>query len=378
MQSDPIIKIVSVEQTPRLLQLAGMFDFETDGTVKKLWRPSIDLNNKEWKIGLIVGPSGAGKSTIAKELWGERIEHKWSDNHSVVDDFPDSLSIKEITETLSSVGFNSPPSWVKPFSILSTGEQFRVSVARSAVESNDKPIVIDEFTSTVDRRVAKIGSAAIAKYVRKHEKQFVAVTCHYDVIDWLQPDWLYEPHTDNFAWRSLQRRPSIDLKIVKANHSAWRLFSQHHYLSASHNASSHTFVALWHDEPVAFSSWLYQPNASYKKTFARRIRREHRTVCLPDYQGISIGSILSETIASMWTALGYRAYSTTSHPAMISHRKNSKNWRFRKRPSFNKGVQQTGMLRNTTAISRLTASFQYVGENMERSTAMQLLDKQTV
>ena len=40
---------------------------------------------------------------------------------------------------------------------------------------------MDEFTSVVDRQVAQIGAHAIQKYVRKHGRQFVAVSCHYDI-----------------------------------------------------------------------------------------------------------------------------------------------------------------------------------------------------
>ena len=50
-------------------------------------------------------------------------------------------------------------------------------------------IVFDKFTSTVDRTVAQIGSIAVSKAVRKHSgKQFIAVSCHSDILDWLEPD----------------------------------------------------------------------------------------------------------------------------------------------------------------------------------------------
>ena len=41
--------------------------------------------------------------------------------------------------------------------------------------------VFDEYTSVVDRTVAQIGTAALAKTVRARGQQFVAVTCHEDV-----------------------------------------------------------------------------------------------------------------------------------------------------------------------------------------------------
>src|SRR4029077_5021989 len=65
-------------------------------------------------------------------------------------------------------------------------------------------IVMDEFTSVVDRTVAQIGSAALAKTVRQRGQKFIAVTCHEDVEDWLQPDWVYRPAPNFFAWGGFQ------------------------------------------------------------------------------------------------------------------------------------------------------------------------------
>src|SRR5207247_2426134 len=159
-----------------------------------------------------------------------------------------------------------------------TGEQFRVALARLLAYAPDLAVV-DEFTSVVDRTVAQIGSAALAKTVRRRGQQLVAVTCHEDVALWLQPDWTYRPATNTFAWRLLQCRPAIELVIGRAGRSAWRLFQQHHYLSHSLAPGSTCFVAWWRGQPVAFSAW--------RQTLTRRSgKREHRTVTLPDYQGV--------------------------------------------------------------------------------------------
>ena len=61
-------------------------------------------------------------------------------------------------------------------------------------------VVFDEFTSVVDRTVAQVGSYAISRAVRHQpEKQFIAVTCHFDVLDWLEPDWIYNTDTGEFT-----------------------------------------------------------------------------------------------------------------------------------------------------------------------------------
>ena len=59
-------------------------------------------------------------------------------------------------------------------------------------------IVFDEFTSVVNREVAKTGSFAISKAVRATKKKFVAVSCHRDVFEWLEPDWVYDTDCKQF------------------------------------------------------------------------------------------------------------------------------------------------------------------------------------
>ncbi len=61
-------------------------------------------------------------------------------------------------------------------------------------------VAFDEFTSVVDRNVAQIGSAAVAKGIRSGQIRcrFVAVTCHYDILEWLAPDWIIDMATREF------------------------------------------------------------------------------------------------------------------------------------------------------------------------------------
>ena len=122
-----------------------------------------------WQIGLIVGPSGSGKSTIARALFGPSIyrPEQWPTDRAVIDGLGE-RPIKEITHLFTAVGFSSPPSWVKPYNVLSNGEQFRCDLARALARGSDagQLVVFDEFTSVVDRNVARVVSAAIAKGIR--------------------------------------------------------------------------------------------------------------------------------------------------------------------------------------------------------------------
>jgi len=357
-----------IEETPRVLQVRGIFDLQPAAGERVTWDVRLPLAERTWNLGLIVGPSGCGKSTIARHLWHEAVARpstlEWPVGLSLLDAFPAALPISDLIALLSSVGFASPPAWLRPFAVLSTGQQFRVTLARLLAESPGL-VVLDEFTSVVDRTVAQIGSAALAKTVRQRKTQFIAVTCHEDVEPWLGPDWVYRPAENRFSWRRLQRRPAVVLDVVRCQPSAWPLFAPHHYLSHALAPPAVCFLATWHSQPVAFSAWLPFVGAG------PRTRREHRTVTLPDYQGVGIGNALSAFVAALWKGLGYRALSTTTHPALIRARGRSPRWRMHRPPSFARS--RGGRLRH--AVTRLTAGFEYVGPALPRALARVLLEK---
>ncbi|MSR31558.1 MAG: ABC transporter ATP-binding protein [Gemmataceae bacterium] len=363
-----VVLETKLEETARAAMVRGMFDLEKQTHARSDLTHSLPLENKEWQIGLITGPSGCGKSTLARALWPESFKPPapWPEGKSLLDAFPVSLGIKEIVELLSSVGFSSPPAWLRPFETLSTGQQFRATLARllasALAGAAPTPLVCDEFTSVVDRVVARIGSAALARVVRKSPLKFVACSCHADVIDWLQPDWVYYPGEQRFDWRCLQRRPGIELEIHRTGRQDWTLFAPHHYLSHSLNPSAVCFLARWQGQPVAFSAWLPFVGAG------PLARREHRTVCLPDFQGVGIGQALSNFIASLWKGLGYRALSTTTHPGLIASRNRAGPWRLRRAPSLARGNSPLGH-----ATTRLTAGFEYLGPALSPREARELL-----
>ncbi len=361
-----VTRSVAVASTPRLQQVLGMFDVPPSPTSEQAW--DVDLTLPEaWHVGVIVGPSGSGKSTVAAELFGQHLVagHPWPGDRSILDGFPLQLTIKQIVGLLSSVGFSSPPAWVRPFAALSNGQQFRANLARTLAEAcvDGQLRVVDEYSSVVDRTVARIGSAAVARTVRQHGLQFVAVTCHYDVLDWLDPDWVYEPHTDQLrvadAAREVgRRRPRVTLEIVRGSRADWAAFKPHHYLSGNLNPAAACFVGTVDGHPAAFTAVLPFPHPT------RSGWREHRTVCLPDYQGVGLGQAMSGFVASLYRATGKPYTSTTSHPAMIGHRARSPLWRMTRRPSLAAGVGKSGrssLMRRTAAVDRLTAGFEYVG-----------------
>ncbi|WP_339730182.1 ABC transporter ATP-binding protein [uncultured Gimesia sp.] len=354
-----IVRESQVVRSPRVIQLEGIFGFPAEKKSRVTWSVDLPLEQHEWNVGLIVGPSGCGKTTIGGELFKKELVNQfdWFQKKSIVDAFPKEMGIKEITALLSSVGFSSPPSWLRPYHVLSNGEQFRVTLARSLAEQPDLA-VIDEFTSVVDRSVAKIGSSAVAKTVRKRQQRFVAIACHYDIIDWLDPDWIYQPASDDFQWRcERQSRPPLTLEIINVHRSAWELFRKYHYLDSTIQQSANCFLALVDGQPAAFTAVIHFPHKT-SPSF-----REHRTVCLPDFQGVGIGNALSEFVASLYCCK--KTYtSITGHPAMIRHRAKSKLWKMIRFPSTVQrqvGLEQHRKRRVASSSGRLTASFRYVG-----------------
>jgi len=359
MPSTRIVKDTTIETTPRVKQLCGMFDLSPDQGQRESWNVDFELP-QEWNVGLIVGPSGSGKTVVAEELFADSIVdgYGWPEDRSIVDAFPNGMSIKDVTKLLSSVGFSSPPTWLRPFCVLSNGEQFRATIARALAEQPDL-CVIDEFTSVIDRTVAKIGSTAVQKAVRRRDQQFVAVTCHYDVVDWLEPDWVYEPHIARLARDCLQR-PEVEVRVRRVHRKAWELFKEHHYLDHSHNKAATCFCGFVNGEPAVFCSVLAYPHPTAPGW------RVHRTVCRPSYQGIGLGNAVTEFVCGMYRATNKPVRITTSHPAMVHSYAKSSYWDMHRKPKTSRQGSDTRTRdvneRKYAATSRKVAGFTYKGE----------------
>ena len=160
-----IVKQSTPSESFRVKSVMGTYDM-TAAHTEEHFVGEITLP-QNWNIGLIVGRSGTGKTTIARELFGDCVIDGYAYTHeSILDDMPEGASVTDICMALTSVGFASPPSWLKPYAVLSSGEKMRCDLARAILEKREM-FVFDEFTSVVDRNVAKIGSLAMQKAIRR-------------------------------------------------------------------------------------------------------------------------------------------------------------------------------------------------------------------
>lgn len=372
-----IKKQSTVEPTFRVQKIRGSYDLPIRDAESFEYTAQLHFDEKPWQIGAIVGASGSGKSSIMQEIWGsDDVIFEPSQSHwqqlSLVDDFPSDMSATDVVSLLTSVGLSSVPTWVKPYHVLSTGQKHRCDIARAIAET-DSIAVVDEFTSTVDRVVAKSISTAVSKYIRRSQRQFVAVTCHKDIIEWLQPDWIFDTDTNTFSWRSVQPRPKITLRISEGLHEAWQLFREHHYLNTSLAKHARVFLGYatidGEERLAAFQAII--PSVGHRGWWS-----SHRIVVLPDMQGLGLGMKFIEAIAEqLWEAERKRFRAVTSHPGVTAYRrKYPDKWVLKRKPSRTpprgkNSTYATAKSRNgASSISRLTVSWEYVPAALRKQT----------
>ena len=331
------------------INLIRPFDYDSDGT-EKFYPYEIprDLPT-DFGIGVIVGASGTGKSTLLQEF-GTPQKPVWDNNKSIASHF---ASAEEASELLAAAGLMSVPEWVKPYNVLSNGQQFRADLARSITNG----AVIDEFTSVVDRNVAKAASTAMARYVRKNGiRNIVLATVHRDVLEFLEPDWVID--TDKGSWTNGRwlHRPQLALTIYPSHYSIWRYFAPYHYLTGNINRSAHCYVGVWEGQLVAFNSCITAPNGNYKNAY-----RGHRLVVHPDYQGFGFGPKMSEAVAQHYIDNGKRYFAKTAHPRLGGYRDSSPLW---KPTSKNHMKRKDGAGNTRWEINpdRWTFSHEYIGQ----------------
>jgi ABC-type lipoprotein export system ATPase subunit/GNAT superfamily N-acetyltransferase len=272
-------------------------------------------------IVLIVGTSGSGKSTILRNI-GELKRPDIDDEAWVISNFS---TAERGEELLLACGLRSIPAWFRPVSTLSNGERHRFEMAQCLDQGINK---IDEFTSVVDRDTAKSLALSMRKfYDRQTEKSALYIaSCHRDIVEWLDPDYVYDTDLCVLENRRspfrLGSRPELVLTIKGTSPEMWRGFSKYHYLDTTMSRSVHCYVGLLGDKPIAFHAAIHSTNRDIHSYW-----RGHRTVVLPEFQGMGIGTKFSDAIADMYVSRGMRYFSKTAHPSFGEHREKSPLWR---------------------------------------------------
>lgn len=181
-KTEPLVSKIPCDEFTSMVQ--NNFDYEFTG--ETLFYP-YELPSKIFELDFnklaIVGASGSGKSTLLKEFKNYNFaKNNYDYEKAIVSNFntPD-----EAARKLSAVGLNSMPTWCKPRNVLSVGEGFRADVALNLKSFT----IFDEFTSTIDRTVAKSTCNGLNKYITNNNlTHMVFCSCHKDFIPYLCPD----------------------------------------------------------------------------------------------------------------------------------------------------------------------------------------------
>ena len=295
------------------------FDLEID---------NVDLSG-DWNIGVVVGPSGSGKTSIGRQIFGENkiydYTQGWSPDKPIIDDIAPNGDFNEVTAALANVGLGSVPSWLRPFRVLSNGEQFRAGLAKIVCEKPDE-IVIDEFTSVIDRQIARIGSQAFQKAWRRGNPKgkVVLLTPHYDILDWIQPDWVIDTKTKTFVRGVLRQRPKINLDIWQVDRSYWKFYKPHYYLDLPEPVAAMHFIGTVDGELAC--------HIAVAPRFEVHGYRATRLVTMPEWQGAGVGSKFLNFIAQYHLdgngrgGHKYVTYFHTSHPQLCAYLRHSQKW----------------------------------------------------
>jgi energy-coupling factor transporter ATP-binding protein EcfA2 len=136
---------------------------------------------------------------------------------------------EDAARMLTAIGLSSVPTWLRPYRLLSNGEQYRARMAKMISEcQNDEILLVDEYTSVVDRNVAKSMSYALQKYIRRTNKRIIVFSCHFDIFDWLQPDWIYDLNKGGVLEKNvyLRQRPTVELQVFRVSTDTWAKFKK--------------------------------------------------------------------------------------------------------------------------------------------------------
>lgn len=354
------------------------FDIQNKENSNVTINANLERLPKEWNIGVVYGGSGSGKTTILKNFFKKEMNtYKFDFNKSLISNF-DWLEPQEATFLLSSMGLSSVPTWLRPFHTLSNGEQYRASLAYMVGKaSNEEIILIDEYTSVVDRDVAKAMSNALQKYIKRTNKKIVLASCHFDIMDWLQPNWIYSPQKGRLEIApSRRQRPEIKLQIFRCRYEAWDIFKHHHYLSEELNKAAKCFLILFNDKPVAFMGILPMPSGTVKDAY-----RVSRLVVLPDFQGLGIGIKILNFFGSMYKKDNKILYIKTSNPSLFKGmQRNQKHWKLanennnveqmKKYNEYYKKLKEEGKSFHTGIKYKkesVTKSYKYIGEEYKEN-----------
>lgn len=315
-----------VFKTFRCQKAADSLDIDTEKKSIHHLQITADLKSP-FNVGLILGASGSGKTTLAKQIFGEDCFHIDIDpSKPIIDQFPQDWSYDECAATLSGIGLTSVPTWIRPVYTMSNGQRARAEAALSMSNLDKEIICIDEWTSVVDRTVAKVMSHCVQKHARRSKKKIVLNSCHYDVIEWLNPDWIIDCNKQTYENRrsmvgTFERTDRLRFGVRETTSKEWKFFQKFHYLSEKLPGGRVYYYGLFQDEiQVGFVCYAAYIPGNQKTFFFNRL------VIHPDYCGLGLGLPFVNATAEHMVMRGFEVRSTFSSTPTYKLLKKDPRW----------------------------------------------------
>lgn len=164
----------------------------TFGLSEEGWKESLsNLDLPTDGIILITGASGVGKSLLLKDISRHFPAIRKIPNYiNKKESIAEIISYKdagEVIRYLSKFGLGEPRVLISPFSHLSDGQKERFLIALALLQGVG-PLILDEFTTRLDRRTSQIVAMTLGKILRSNKQSAFIASCHYDIVDFLKPD----------------------------------------------------------------------------------------------------------------------------------------------------------------------------------------------
>jgi len=210
------------------------FGLSEDGWMESLSNLEIPAHG----IILITGVSGVGKSLLLKDISRHFLAIRKVPNHidkkRSIAEIISCASAGEVIRYLSKFGLGEPRILIGPFSHLSDGQKERFLIALALLQEAG-PLILDEFTTRLDRRTAQIIAINLGKILRSNKQSAFIASCHDDIVDFLKPDIHIELCSNGkhcFFKKKIKNTnilEKLEIKIKRGTIDDYKKLSRYHY-----------------------------------------------------------------------------------------------------------------------------------------------------
>ena len=179
-----------VEVTSRVSEVAEAFGIGVDNAIVHTILKDYEFKD-DFQVCYITGCSGSGKSSllrVLKEQYGYDdlgLQQVMNEDKALIDLI--GQDTKEAIGLLSICGLAEAKLFVKRPHELSDGQKYRFQLAW-LLDQKRSMIMIDEFTSFLDRTTATVVAFNIQKICRRNNIKLIVATAHNDLEEFLKPD----------------------------------------------------------------------------------------------------------------------------------------------------------------------------------------------